>query len=288
MTAKSEAALKDIAWFLFWLVVFSAPIDAFSVYLGYTTPMISRITMWAPGSAALVTCLIRRIRIDTLGWHWPKWRFIGWSYFLPWFYALPVYFLAWLLIPGALDWSAFVTQSAQPYHVVNHAGLFAAAYSIPTTLIFAFLSTMMWALGEELGWRGFLQPRMGAWLGTTKGALVVGLIWAAWHYPVLLGADYNSGTPPAYALTCFTLTVVSMAVISGWLRTVSASIWPSVVLHAIHNTLIQAVLDAMTNTHGRAPYVTTEFGFGMTLTMALTAFVVVRVCSKMKPARVTA
>jgi hypothetical protein len=57
-------------------------------------------------------------------------------------------------------------------------------------------------------------------------------------------------------------------------------------LHAIHNTLIQAVLDAMTNTHGRAPYVTTEFGFGMTLTMAVTAFVVVRVCSKMKPAGV--
>ncbi len=39
-------------------------------------------------------------------------------------------------------------------------------------------------LGEELGWRGFAQRRLGARLGALRAALVIGPIWYVWHAPM--------------------------------------------------------------------------------------------------------
>ena len=38
-------------------------------------------------------------------------------------------------------------------------------------------------LGEELGWRGFLLPRLAARQGPLRASLVVGLLWGLWHLP---------------------------------------------------------------------------------------------------------
>lgn len=40
------------------------------------------------------------------------------------------------------------------------------------------------AAGEEIGWRGFLVPELAKGLPFTAVALVSGIIWAAWHYPI--------------------------------------------------------------------------------------------------------
>lgn len=103
---------------------------------------------------------------------------------------------------------------------------------------------------------------------------MVGAIWAAWHYPLLLGADYNAGTQPAYAIGCFTVMVIAMGVVLSWLRIKSNSVWPCVLLHASHNCLVQGALDPMTSTHGVSPYITTEFGAGMAITSSIVAVVV--------------
>lgn len=48
---------------------------------------------------------------------------------------------------------------------------------------------------EEFGWRGFLQPRLQQKYSALTSAIVVGLIWALWHFPVVYfgGASYESG-----------------------------------------------------------------------------------------------
>jgi membrane protease YdiL (CAAX protease family) len=102
--------------------------------------------------------------------------------------------------------------------------------------------------------------------GFTWGCLLSGSIWAMWHYPGLLFADYNAGTRPAFALTCFTLMVIADSYILGWLRLKSGSLWTGAILHASHNLFIQAIFDRMTAPVGRVLYVTTEFGAGLVLT----------------------
>jgi membrane protease YdiL (CAAX protease family) len=267
---------QPIGWFLFWLVVLSAPVDALSIHAGVTPSMLSRMSMWCPGLAALITTLQLRLPWADLGLRAPVRRFWLAGYFIPWVYAIPVYLLVWVFVSAALDWSSYVSAQTAMYHVTGHPGLFAATFGILSTLTFGVLSTVVWTLGEELGWRGFLTPRLAGKSGVTGAGFIVGLIWAVWHYPVLLGADYNAGTPPAYALTCFTVMVVAMGVTMAWLREVSGSVWPCVLLHASHNVLVQGVLDAMTVRNGHAVYVTTEFGWGMALTQVLMAVVVVR------------
>ena len=47
------------------------------------------------------------------------------------------------------------------------------------------------AIGEELGWRGYLLPRLGKRLGAVLAAVVMGTLWALWHLP----AFFNPGLP---------------------------------------------------------------------------------------------
>jgi CAAX protease family protein len=270
-----QRSWQPIGWFLFWLVVLSTPVDMLSIHIGASPPMLSRMSMWCPGLAALITTLQLRLQFTSLGLRVPGMRFSVMGYFIPWLYAIPVYVLVWVCLPGAYDWASYVAAQAGTYHISGRPDLFSALFGIPSTLTFGVLSTVVWALGEELGWRGFLSPRLAANVGVTRAGLIVGVIWAVWHYPILLGADYNAGTPPAYAVTCFTIMVVSMGVLLAWLRTVSDSVWPCVLVHASHNTIVQGVLDAMTAREGRAVYVTTEFGWGMALTLSVLAVVVV-------------
>ncbi|MEX1829987.1 lysostaphin resistance A-like protein [Luteibacter sp. CQ10] len=261
----------DIAWFIVWLIAFSAPVSAFIVHLGTQPPMMSRMLMWCPGAAALATCVTRKRDVRSLGWTWPRLRYIGWGYVIPFLYAIPVYAIAWMLIPDAFQWSAYAGKLAHDFQVTSHATAFAAFFGIPTTMVFIVISGMAWALGEEIGWRGFLVPRLYERLGFTGTSLASGALWSVWHYPSLLGADYNAGTTPAYAVACFTVMAIGMSFVMTWLRMASGSLWPCVVLHASHNTIVQTVLDPMTATDGRAPYVTTEFGAGMAIVLTMVA-----------------
>jgi len=67
-----------------------------------------------------------------------------------------------------------------------------------------FLAT---ALGEEIGWRGFLVPELFKTMGFTSAALFSGVVWACWHYPLVIWGDCSGGTPVWYGLTYFTVLV---------------------------------------------------------------------------------
>jgi membrane protease YdiL (CAAX protease family) len=56
----------------------------------------------------------------------------------------------------------------------------------PSLLALALVWPLFAALGEELGWRGYLFPRLALRLDLIAAAILVGLIWGLWHLP----ADY--------------------------------------------------------------------------------------------------
>jgi len=55
--------------------------------------------------------------------------------------------------------------------------------SILITALLVFLLLPV-SFGEEYGWRGYLLPRLLP-LGEIKGTIILGVIWACWHLPVL-------------------------------------------------------------------------------------------------------
>jgi membrane protease YdiL (CAAX protease family) len=140
--------------------------------------------------------------------------------------------------------------------------------AIPGFATIGVIRSVSSALGEEIGWRGFLLPRLTRRFGFSIGCAISGLIWALWHYPAILGGGYDSAATHLFAVVCFTLMVVAMSFILGWLRLKSGSLWPCAILHASHNLFIQHIFDGMTAQTGPAVYVTGEFGAGMIATTA--------------------
>jgi uncharacterized protein len=223
--------------------------------------------MWCPALAAVATCLIFKIDLATLGWSWRPSRYPAWGYAIPVLYALPVYLATWIAIPGSFAFHTFATERASAFGFPASPTAATLLLAIPCYATLGVISSTARALGEEIGWRGFLLPRLVGHAGFTFGCLISGCIWAIWHYPGLLFADYNAGTKPAYALTCFTLMVIADAYILGWLRLKSGSLWPAAIMHASHNLFIQAIFDRITAPAGRTLYITTEFGAGLVLSI---------------------
>lgn len=228
--------------------------------------------MWCPALAALITCRIFKIDMASLGWNWRpvKYEWLGWG--LPILYALPVYGFAWLYFDGAFTYDAFAKAQAASWGFVNSPNLSTWLLAVPAAATIGVIRSMASALGEEIGWRGFLLPRLSTRFGFTLGCFISGIIWALWHYPAIIGAGYSAGTSTAYELACFTAMVVAMAFVLGWVRLKSQSLWPCAILHASHNLFIQHIFDGMTATKGPQLYITTEFGIGMVITIGLAGF----------------
>lgn len=102
------------------------------------------------------------------------------------------------------------------------------------TLPLAAIVNCIPALGEELGWRGYLFPALLP-LGTTRAIVISGVVWGLWHAPVIL-LGYNYPTAPGWlGLLAMIGTSVILGTLFGWLRLRSHSVWPSTFAHAALN-----------------------------------------------------
>lgn len=101
---------------------------------------------------------------------------------------------------------------------------------------------MIFAMFEEWGWRGYLEPRFVA-LGVpdTQRHLFVGTVWALWHFPLVLSTAYTE-LPYAIFFPFFVVAIILTAIIYGQLRKASGTVWTSVVMHGIGNAFGWAIL----------------------------------------------
>jgi membrane protease YdiL (CAAX protease family) len=216
--------------------------------------------MWSPGLSGILTRKIHGQSLSTLGWKWGEARFQWMSYLIPLLYATIAYSVVWIFHLGGFYDHRFATAVGRSFGL----GALPAWAAIAMYLFFAGTTGMVRscasALGEEIGWRGFLVPQLAKTNSYTATALISGIIWSLWHYPILIFADYNSGTPVWYGLTCFTVMVVSISFIFTWMRLKSGSLWTGVLLHASHNLFIQGFFDPITTDTGHTKYIIGEFG----------------------------
>lgn len=101
---------------------------------------------------------------------------------------------------------------------------------------------MIFAMFEEWGWRGYLEPRFVA-LGVpdTRRYLFVGIVWALWHFPLILSTAYTE-LPYAIFFPFFVISVILTAFVYGQLRKASGTVWTSVVMHGVGNAFGWAIL----------------------------------------------
>jgi membrane protease YdiL (CAAX protease family) len=95
------------------------------------------------------------------------------------------------------------------------------------------ISLITGAMGEELGWRGFLLPRIQERYNAINSSLIVGVIWALWHLPLWLLPGYGWNAVPYWG---FALTTISLSVIMTWvLNNTKGSLVMASLIHLMMN-----------------------------------------------------
>jgi uncharacterized protein len=121
---------------------------------------------------------------------------------------------------------------------------------VGAAIFFAFSVVPGSALGEEIGWRGYVLPRLQSRMSALSAALLIAPIWGLWHLPLWLTGDPVK-TPTFYV--AFFAAVFPMSVLLTWVyNSTGGSLLMVVILHATVNLPVTLVIDDL-GTRGRVP-----------------------------------
>lgn len=266
---------RDVAAFVGFL--------AFFTFIGSSLAIISgnvfgaggyyvRILTWSPAMAAFATAILAKKPITTFGWKWGEWRWQLQAWSVPLLYVSISYGLVWIVGWGKVPNPEFISRAAKSVALHISPG-------IASFLLIALTATLGMldfggALGEEIGWRGFLVPALYQLTRNnfTATVLINGVIWAAWHAPIIFLSSYNNpGVPRWYSFCCFFVLMLSSATIDDWYRLRSGSLWTGVILHTSHNLYVQRIFTPLTAESGKTQYFIDEFGAVLPFVMLLFA-----------------
>lgn len=161
------------------------------------------------------------------------WR-VSWKWYLVAFFLYPAIFTFTVLLNAA--W----TQTPIDFSGVFAHKIFGATANLPAFFLPFFIYDFL-TNGEEMGWRGYVLPRLQAKHSAATSSLILGVIWAFWHFPRYLAP----GNTASFALLM--VKVLADALIYTWLyNNTKGSLLLTTILHAASNTA--AVFLPMANT----------------------------------------
>lgn len=229
------------------------------------------LLMWTPGAAGIITQLIFEHSLKGMGWKPGKFKYLALAYIIPVLYCVVVYGFTWISGLGTFPSAEFLTNLAASYPGLAGTQGLLIFTAIMSTL--GVVSSMLSALGEEIGWRGLLVPEMAKIMPYTRVSFISGAIWALWHMPLIFFADYKlPGVPVWYGAAMFLIMVIGISFVFAWLRLKSGSLWTAAILHASHNLFVQAVFTPVTGQNAVTPYIIDEFGCGLAIAICIVAF----------------
>ena len=122
-------------------------------------------------------------------------------------------------------------------------GGFAAVLPVLTVV----LAPVYW--GEEFGWTGYLRARLAPGR-PLAGAVLTGLLWALWHYPLAF-LGYVTFPHVALGLAVWTGSFVLQQVALTWLYLRGGTVWTAALAHSGNNMIIGFVTGSLLIEHGR-------------------------------------
>ncbi len=190
----------------------------FAVYLlvGYGFLLATVLMTWITLGRGATIALLKRFLIWRVNWVW--------------------YLVALLLLPAVQLASVYLTAALSSTAVNFNAALIheilVPTMGLPVLVIPWFLFEVF-TNGEEIGWRGYVLPRLQANYNALVSSLIVGLLWAFWHIPKFLG----TGTGSERSFSWFIIAFPALSVLYTWLyNNTRGSLLLVTLFHASGNT----------------------------------------------------
>ncbi|NLJ56982.1 MAG: CPBP family intramembrane metalloprotease [Firmicutes bacterium] len=240
-TEKRIVIYVMLSFFIGWLVALLIPLFGLT-YGDKASILILAAMMFTPALSSILTRLITKESFKDMYLH-PNFKgnlrkyslvFFGPSLLL--LFSGVVYFL---LFPGMFDTS--LSQLNEIIAGKGPAGLTAVnmlIISIIQIVIIGPFINIIPTLGEEIGWRGYLLPKLRELYATRTALLVSGAIWGFWHLPaIVMGHNYGTdyfGYPYLGVLAMIIFCIV-LGIIEGYATIELNSVIPAAMIHSTLN-----------------------------------------------------
>lgn len=211
-----------------------------------TAQLLNTVVMWTPALAVWLMWLAGRRR-PVLSFSLRPALRRNWKWYLAaWALSLAAAGLGALLYFGVYprDFDSTLPALAP---MMEQAGISrgTAVSLLLGVLVYGPVINLFFAIGEEIGWRGFLYPALRQRMSTLPACLLVGAIWGLWHTPInLMGHNYGTSYPgfPWLGILGMCLFTTSAGSFLAWLSERSGSLWPAALAHGTINAAAQVAL----------------------------------------------
>jgi membrane protease YdiL (CAAX protease family) len=194
------------------LVSFSIPLPI-AVLVGYGFVLATLLMTGLLRGKGGIVALLRRYLIWRVG--------IGW-------------YLVVLVMPALIYLAAiavYILLEGQSPNFSNTMARQIFGSGISLWLVFPFLFFDMLTNGEEIGWRGYVLPRLQWRQSALISSFILGVIWAAWHIPKFLVV----GNPTPFGW--YVGMTIARAILFTWVyNNTIGSLLMVTILHAAYNT----------------------------------------------------
>lgn len=226
-----------LAWFVFLLV----PICGLTYGSGESVVILT-VAMFVPALSNLLTRFITKegfgnmyLRPHVKG-HVKEYLLL---YFGPTALLILSGALYFLIMPGSFDPELITLKG-----MIASGGKQGPAPStllIIQVLIFVVIGpivNIIPTLGEELGWRGYLLPKLRMFLSDRASLIITGAIWGIWHLPIIvMGHNYGTGYwgYPVLGILAMIVFCVALGIIEGYMSIKLESVIPAAMIHSTVN-----------------------------------------------------
>lgn len=269
VTTSRQSTIVTLVVFMVILTIFGVMAHYAIVRLVPTSLYVGTLMM-TPTLAAFATLKLRGRKISALPWRWGSYGANWAGYLIPVFYVSAAYGLIWAIGLGGFGNPETFDEWRGALGLPEIAPWAVAAIMIALMAVVQFVKSLGTIAGEEIGWRGFLVWELRKLMSFEATCMVSGLIWAVWHYPVIIA--YGGGNT-LLQLACFTVMLIGMSVIMTYYTFRSGSFWPAVMFHGAHNIYIQKIYTPLTIETQHTGLWIDEYGMMLPIVVSLIAII---------------
>ena len=226
-----------IAWAVFMIV----PLSGMAYGGSMTSQLIVGAAMFAPALASVLTRLITHEGFGNMYLR-PHFRGHGKAYlalyFGPTLLIVASCALYFLVFPGTFDPSMTMIQKMLAVSPAGFTPPVIILLAVALILAAGPVVNIIPTLGEELGWRGYLLPKLRELTSDRVALVVTGVIWGFWHFPIIMmGHNYGTGYAgyPWLGILAMIVFCVSLGIVEGYAAIRLDSVIPAAMIHSAVN-----------------------------------------------------